>query len=102
VLIDGDEGRPLPLEPSLKLRSHSPTGFSWGYHGSGPSQLALALLLDHTGNEDVALAHYEHFKRAFVSCFGFGEGFVIASNAIEEWLRGIHNGHACGYPDATL
>lgn len=28
---------------------HSPTGFSWGYGGSGPSDLARCLLIDHYG-----------------------------------------------------
>jgi len=31
------------LDPRLDLRNHSPTGFEWGYGGSGPAQLALAL-----------------------------------------------------------
>jgi hypothetical protein len=35
----------LPVTPSLRHRNHSPDGFEWGYHGSGPAQLALAILL---------------------------------------------------------
>ena len=35
-----------PLDPRLDLANHSPTGFEWGYGGSGPAQLALALLAD--------------------------------------------------------
>ncbi|WP_135855126.1 DUF6166 domain-containing protein [Halorussus salinus] len=54
-------------EPSLELANHSPSGFSWGYSGSGPSQLALALLLDYTDDEDVAIAHYTRFKNRGVS-----------------------------------
>lgn len=38
-------GKPLSLERSLKVFNHSPSGFSWGYGGSGPAQLALAILL---------------------------------------------------------
>lgn len=40
--------RLLPL--CLELRNHSPTGFEWGYGGSGPAQLALAILADHFGD----------------------------------------------------
>lgn len=58
VWLNGD---PLPLEPSLKLRNHSPTGFSWGYLGSGPSQLALAIMLALYGPEK-ALDNYMTFK----------------------------------------
>lgn len=28
---------------------HSPTGFSWGYAGSGPADLARSMLIDHLG-----------------------------------------------------
>jgi hypothetical protein len=31
--------------------THSPTGFSWGYGGSGPSQLAFAILMIPLGPE---------------------------------------------------
>lgn len=33
------------LDPRFDLRFHSPDGFEWGYGGSGPAQLALALRL---------------------------------------------------------
>ena len=51
--------RPLPLR--LDLRNHSPTGFEWGYGGSGPAQLALALLAD-VFDDVFALRHYQDFK----------------------------------------
>lgn len=34
-------GHALPLR--LELANHSPTGFEWGYSGSGPAKLALAI-----------------------------------------------------------
>jgi hypothetical protein len=36
----------ISLNPRLDLWNHSPTGFAWGYGGSGPAQLALAILAD--------------------------------------------------------
>ena len=57
----------LTPERSLELANHSPSGFEWGYGGSGPAQLALALLLDYTDNEEVALAEYNAFKIEVVS-----------------------------------
>jgi hypothetical protein len=33
-----------PLQERLDLWNHSPTGLEWGYAGSGPAQLALALI----------------------------------------------------------
>jgi hypothetical protein len=35
------------LDPRTDLRNHSPDGFEFGYGGSGPAQLALAILADH-------------------------------------------------------
>ncbi|MDS0280200.1 hypothetical protein DVK05_15695 [Halorubrum sp. Atlit-8R] len=57
----------LTPERSLALVNHSPSGFEWGYGGSGPAQLALALLLDYTGDEAFALDHYQAFKTEVVS-----------------------------------
>jgi hypothetical protein len=49
-----------PLE-SQKIVNHSPDGFLWGYGGSGPSQLALAILLEVTDKE-TAIKYYQDFK----------------------------------------
>jgi hypothetical protein len=57
-----------PLDPRYDLRIHSPTGFDWGYAGSGPSQLALAILADCTDPE-TALKHYQEFKSSVVASF---------------------------------
>lgn len=78
----------LPLKPSLKLANHSPTGFSWGYWGSGPAQLALALLLDATSVPETALAYYQEFKQAIVA--GWGAKWVIFRSDIINWLRLKH------------
>ena len=54
------------LNPRLDLWNHSPTGFEWGYGGSGPAQLALALLADHFADKEQALRLYQSFKFAVV------------------------------------
>ena len=79
VLVDdkgnGTKWRELPLEPSLKLVNHSPDGFEWGYPGSGPAQLALAILLHHFSQDPnvvpeyrkaLAIALHQPFKRAYI------------------------------------
>jgi hypothetical protein len=58
------------LPSHIELRNHSPTGFNWGYGGSGPAQLALALLMDATGDPELALRHYQDFKFEFVAQCG--------------------------------
>jgi len=56
-----------PLDPALSqaVRNHSPDGFAWGYVGSGPSQLALAIMLELV-NRPAAESFYQQFKRDFV------------------------------------
>ena len=56
-----------PLNPRLDLWNHSPTGFEWGYGGSGPAQLALALLADHLGDDEEAVELHQEFKRAVIA-----------------------------------
>lgn len=82
VLKDND---PLSPAPSQRLINHSPDGFEWGYGGSGPAQLALALLLDATGDKEIALAHYQDFKWDVVA--GWGEEWSITSEEILEWVK---------------
>jgi Family of unknown function (DUF6166) len=55
-----------PLDPRLDLRNHSPTGFEWGYGGSGPAQLALPLAANRLP-ETLALTIYQRLKRALVA-----------------------------------
>ena len=62
VTVDGRR-----LNPRFDLWNHSPTGFEWGYGGSGPAQLALALLADHCGNNEQALNFYQRFKWAVIA-----------------------------------
>ena len=59
-------GRSKPLDTGYDLGNNSSTGFSWGYNGSGPAQLALAILTDYfgakPGGRALAEALYEPFK----------------------------------------
>lgn len=52
---------PLMPHDSLRYVNHSPDGFAWGYGGSGPGQLAFAILLALAG-EKAARANYMRFK----------------------------------------
>ena len=55
------------LNPRHDLWNHSPTGFEWGYGGSGPAQLAMAILADHCNNDEEALNFYQRFKWALIA-----------------------------------
>jgi uncharacterized protein DUF6166 len=47
VLVVDDGGKSHDLPTRTEVRNHSPDGFEWGYGGSGPAQLALAMLCDY-------------------------------------------------------
>lgn len=59
------DGRALPAR--LDLQRHSPDGFAWGYGGSGPTQLALAICCDFLGDDARAFGIYQAFKWRIVA-----------------------------------
>jgi len=71
------------LNPRTDLWNHSPTGFQWGYGGSGPAQLALALLADATGDDRLAVHLHQPFKRHFVC--SFGNSWTMTDEGIRAW-----------------
>ena len=81
VTVDGRR-----LNPRLDLWNHSPTGFEWGYCGSGPAQLALAILADHCQDDERALNFYQLYKWAVVAELPHRE-WIITSEDIERILQ---------------
>jgi hypothetical protein len=75
------------LDPRLDVRNHSPTGFEWGYQGSGPSQLALAILIHEWGNTEVAEQWYQVFKTDIIANLPREKGFSLSSKQIDEWAE---------------
>ena len=85
VCVIAGNGERKPLNPRQELRNHSPTGFEWGYGGSGPAQLALAILAEHLGNDDTALKQYQDFKWACVAQI-CGANWSLSSEEIDNCL----------------
>ena len=79
-----------PLNPRLDLWNHSPTGFEWGYCGSGPAQLALAILADHLADDRQALDIYQRFKWAVVAGLP-KKGWTLNSREIDQSLNRIRS-----------
>ncbi|MDH3664374.1 MAG: DUF6166 domain-containing protein [Alphaproteobacteria bacterium] len=82
------------LKPRLDLANHSPDGFAWGYGGSGPAQLSLALLADALGDDERALRLYQPFKHAYIAglrqdkAWEVSEDFIVIMAAhVEAQLR---------------
>lgn len=83
-----EDGFCTPLNPRLDLRTHSPTGFAWGYSGSGPAQLALALLADYLG-DDRAQELYQDFKWKVIVALPGSKGWTLNEGQIDAALNSI-------------
>lgn len=70
---------------SCTVVNHSPTGFQWGYSGSGPAQLALALLLLVTDKETAQRLH-QKFKSEFIETLLKDRPFDVEID-LEDWVR---------------
>lgn len=104
-VVESGVPRDLDPGPSQKLRNHSPDGFEWGYGGSGPAQLSLAILLDYfegaregepsrfsQGSPDAsAQFFYQRFKFAVVAGLP-KDGWELTTNQVEHALRQIVEG----------
>jgi hypothetical protein len=76
-----------PLDPRFDLWEHSPTGFEWGYGGSGPAQLALALLADHLDDDERAITLHQDFKFAVVT--KLPHSWTLTTVDIDRTLRSL-------------
>jgi hypothetical protein len=83
------DGKYLNPGPSQAIRNHSPDGFNWGYSGSGPAQLALALCLYGSEKYNIlqikVLPWYQTFKSEIVA--GLPKGDFEITIDFMEWLR---------------
>lgn len=89
-----------PEEPLRHHVLHSPSGFAWGYGGSGPSDLARCILIDHRGlhrqaesmRGNLLVEGYQDFKAAVIAGFPWGTDsrrgepvWTLTSEQINEW-----------------
>jgi hypothetical protein len=89
AVVDLETHESKMLDPGLKYINHSPTGFAWGYLGSGPAQLAFAILLDHFGDVARATWYYQDFKFRVIAMLPVAEPWEITTQRIEEVLNAI-------------
>lgn len=85
VTVDG-----RPLDPRYDLKRLTSTGFEWTYEGQGPAQLALALLADHLGDDQRALALYDAFMRAIVA--NLGNEWELTAADMDEAVASLETG----------
>lgn len=96
--IRGDDryGIVVNDEPLHHVMLHSPAGFSWGYHGSGPADAALSILADHF-NESPSrreLFHgicrcwalHQDFMREVIANLPIDQGWTLTTAEIEAFV----------------
>ena len=79
-------GMILSPERSLRVYSHSPDGFAWGYGGSGPAQLALALLLEAGLGDAEAIELHQAFKWKFIAPVHSREPLTLTID-VDDWIK---------------
>lgn len=85
VRCPDDPHFPYPLHLRHDLAVLSVPGFEWGYCGSGPAQLSLALLARATSNDRAALNLHQEFKADVVSLLS-EDGWLITQRFILRWM----------------
>lgn len=86
---DGN-GKGVELRARRDLRNHSPAGFEWGYNGSGPAQLALAILADALDDDERAMLNYQRFKQRVIAAFDC-DTFRIDAAQVRAHVEQIEN-----------
>ena len=84
-LRDGDDLREISPNRSQEVYNHSPDGFDWGSGGSGSRQLALAILLEVTGDDDRALNLHHDFEFQVVARLP-NDHWTLATQKVQEWV----------------
>ncbi|QIB74966.1 hypothetical protein G3I44_12155 [Halogeometricum borinquense] len=82
VTVDGE-----PLAKRYDLLSASPSGFETGYNGSGPAQLAIAILA-HAYDDEFAREWYQQFKRDVVATLP-ESGWTLTKSDLDEWRQEV-------------
>jgi hypothetical protein len=84
VIVTVDE---TPLLQRLDIKALSDDGFEWSFEGPASAQLALAILADHLGDPNAALALHEPFMREIVA--NFSNEWVLTSADIDEAIAAL-------------
>ncbi len=101
-VITHQQGNKVRKRKLRHIPFHSPSGFSWGYGGSGPADLALAILVDYLRErppaqgytdptfslwtvKSQAWKYHQPFKWHFVA--KFEDDWELYDTQIEQWLK---------------
>jgi|SRR3954454_13988168 hypothetical protein len=82
VTVDG-----TPLPEHYEVKRFTKYSFEWTYEGESPQQLALAILYDHLGDKDRAIALSEGFMKDVVA--NLDNDWSLTSDEVEAHLRKV-------------
>lgn len=88
VVTVEEDGMSRGLDPRFDLREHSPDGFNWGYGGSGPAQLALALAADALGDDERALDVYQRLKFRLIGSLP-EDGWTLSEERVRATIEAV-------------
>ena len=77
------DGRPLPEH--YEVRQFTRRGFEWTYEGTSPQQLALAILFDHLGDRERAIALSEPYMKEVIA--NLDNDWRLTGDDVDAYLR---------------
>jgi Family of unknown function (DUF6166) len=80
VTVDGE-----PLPEHYDIKQFTKRGFEWTYEGTSPRQLALAILFDHLGDKERAVALSEPYMKDVIA--NLDNDWVLTAGDIDAYLR---------------
>lgn len=82
VTVDGKR-----LDEHYEVKRFAKYGFEWTYEGESPQQLALAILVDHLGDQERALRLSEPFMKSVVA--NLDNDWVLKGDDIDRAIEDI-------------
>jgi hypothetical protein len=76
-----------PLDEHYGVKRFTRYGFEWSYEGESPQQLALAILADHLGDGQRAIALSEPFMKTVVA--NFDNDWRLTGSEIDRFIAEI-------------
>ena len=77
------DGKPLPEH--YEVKQFTRRGFEWTYDGTSPQQLALAILFDHLGDKERAIALSAPYMKDVVA--NLDNDWKLTGYEIDAYLR---------------
>ena len=77
------DGRPLPEH--YEVKRFTKYGFEWTYDGDSPQQLALAILFDHSGDKNRAIALSAPYTKDVIA--NLDNDWMLTGEDVDAYLR---------------